>query len=147
MIGAEHFLDLAEHQVVMRVEEWRCPAGMDRQSLQGEWGSIRARAKQAGLSAVWLLYNSELQEFCLVTTLGRIAVSEHSAFPDLESVEVLAATTSLAQNYVEQGAESIYDRSSFILTVWFPVTGSDSDRTPLWPNSPPLPGPDYIIRS
>ena len=42
---------------------------------------------------------------------------------------------------VTRGARMIHDLTSFLYTVWFPVTGKASDRAPLWPNSPPLPAP------
>ena len=140
VIGAENFKDLDGHQCVMRMEEWRCNRDMDRTTLKNDWNGIREAAINTGLASVWLLYNDELREFGIVTTADR-AGPPPTDHPDVASLTTLAQSPSLAERYAADGAEKIFDRASFVFTVWFPVTGSPSDRVPLWPNSPPLPGP------
>jgi hypothetical protein len=140
VIGAEHFKDIEGHHVVMRHEEWRCPAVMNRESVSGDWTAIRDDARQAGLASVWLLYNEEAGEFGIVTTMGRVGTTA-SDHPDEASLRAIGELPSLAERYRENGTRMIHDQSSFLYTVWFPVTGGASDRPPLWPNSPPLPSP------
>lgn len=140
VMGAEQFRDIEGHHVVMRHEEWRCPEGMSRASLAKDWNDIRDEAKQAGLASVWLLYNEEAGEFGIVTTLDRTGTPAPDQ-PDVASLRALAASPSLAGRYQSRGARMIHDLTSFLYTVWFPVTGKASDRAPLWPNSPPLPAP------
>jgi len=140
VIGAENFKDLEGHQYVMRMEQWRSSPGMDRTTLKNDWNGIREAAIKSGLASVWLLYNDELREFGIVTTADR-AGPPPTDHPDVASLTTLAQSPSLAERYAGDGAEKIFDRASFVFTVWFPVTGDPSDRAPLWPNSPPLPGP------
>lgn len=140
VIGAEQFKDIDGHHVVMRHEEWQCPEDMSHESLEADWESLRDAAKQAGLASVWLLCNEKAGEFGIVTT-GDHAGPPPTDHPDEASLRALAASPSLAGRYQTKGARPLFDRSSFVYTVWFPVTGNASDRAPLWPNSPPLPGP------
>jgi hypothetical protein len=140
VMGAEQFSAMDGHHVVMRHEEWRCPRGMNRRMLADDWGSMRDQAKQAGLASVWLLYNEEAGEFGVITTMGRAGAPVHD-HPDEASLRAIAELSSVAERYRDAGARAIHDQSSYLYTVWFPVTGGDSDRPPLWPNSPPLPAP------
>ena len=140
VIGVEHFQDIDGHHVVMRHEEWQCPGDMNHNSLGKDWKSLRDAAQQAGLASIWLLYNEEAGEFGIVTTGDRVGQPSPD-HPGEASLRALAGSTSLAERYKSQGAAVIYDRSSFLYTVWFPVTGRATDRAPLWPNSPPLPAP------
>lgn len=140
VIGAEQFKDIDGHHVVMRHEEWRCPKAMNRKALADDWGDLKDEAKRAGLASVWLLCNEATGEIGLVTT-GDRAGQPSTDHPDEASLRALAESPSLARRYQSQGARPLFDRSSFVYTVWFPVTGGASDRAPLWPNSPPLPGP------
>jgi len=140
VIGAEQFRGIEGHHVVIRHEEWQCPESMSRESLADDWEAVRDAAKDEGLASVWLLHDEDAGEFGIVSTMDRAgpAPADH---PDEAGLQALAGSPSLAGQYISGGAVLLYDRSSFVYTVWFPVTGQASDRAPLWPNSPPLPAP------
>ncbi len=140
VIGAENFRPVAGHQVLMRMEEWRRPPGLDRATLARDWPGLRDDARAAGLSAAWLLWSDERGEIGLVTAGDRAGTPDPAA-PDLASLQALARARSPGSVYEKTGAERLLDRASFVFSVWFPITGGPSDRPPLWPNSPPLPGP------
>jgi hypothetical protein len=39
----------------------------------------------------------------------------------------------------------VFDRTSWVLTIWFPIVEGKSDVPALWPNSPPMPAPVYAM--
>ena len=138
--GAENLAAVEAHQIVMRVEEWQMPTGMMGRDLVQDWENIRDAARHQGLTAVWLLYDDARSEFGVVTSAARRG-SAATDEPDLASLQNLSASESLGARYQASGAAKIFDRSSFVFCVWFPITGDNTDLPPLWPNSPPLPGP------
>ncbi|MCC7414013.1 MAG: hypothetical protein IT495_20525 [Gammaproteobacteria bacterium] len=144
--GAENFAAVAGQQVVMRVEEWRVPAGVHLRDLRHDWPELRAQARTRGLSAAWLLGSEARGEIGLVSAGPRVD-GPATAGPDLASLEALADTPSLGTRYEAGGARKLYERTSFVFTVWFPLTGAGADRAPLWPNSPPLPAPSTPERA
>jgi hypothetical protein len=69
--------------------------------------------------------------------------------PDLhrpdESLHSLEASPSLGANFEEPTWVKVFDRTSLVLTIWFPVAEGKPDVPALWPNSPPMPAPNYVM--
>ena len=141
VIAAENFKDLQTQQGLMRVEEWRFNEGLDRKSVEAAWPSIREKAVDADLSSAWLLFNADRGEISIVTTTPSARATDESPQPDVAGLTSLAASPGIGAELEAPGVEKIFDRTSFIYTVWFPVTQDGSGKSPLFPNSPPFPAP------
>ena len=142
IVGMEDLGDVRTSQDAMRFQRWHLPAPTELEKLRTEhWPAIWASAQAAGLSSIWLLYCPDPHH----PQIGLVMASKlrddrkrDDELPSLAMLEGLASPASeLAANL---GATKVFDRTSWIYTVWFPVTGGD-DEAPLFPNSPPLPSP------
>jgi hypothetical protein len=134
------------NQVVTRMERWQVPAGADRSVLQGRWPLIVEGARQRWLSGVWLLDIPQDQLVGLVYFRDRVLPANPADQQDPQKVAEatlagLERLTPLGQVFDDQGWGRLFDRTQWVLTVWFPFVAGDQGRRPLWPNSPPLPGP------
>ena len=141
VIAAENFQDMHTQQGLMRIEEWRFNGDLDQESLEDTWPSIRGKAIDTNLSSAWLLLNVERGEISTVTTMPSASASGDSPQPDIDGLMKLAALPSIGAELETAGVEKIFDRTSFIYTVWFPVTQGGNGKLPLFPNSPPFPAP------
>ena len=139
VIGAYDFTPLETTQKVMRVERFSTTGGGHRW-LQSHWAAIRDRAEGVGMASVWLLDNEAQQAAALVTVADQVTGAQ-SAEPDFASVKALEGKPSLVLDGESSGQlERVFDRTSWVFTIWRPYRqGEQSDRA-LWPNSPPLPG-------
>src|SRR5215213_1238838 len=138
VIGAHNFQDLTK-QVVMRTERWSVPAANQKQALKQKWSQLLANAQQRGLTGVWLTYNKEEQLAQIVYFADRI-VPQDPFVPDFASLGALASAPPLGSIFDNQpGWAKTFDRSQWVLTVWFPFVLGDHGQPSLWPNSPPLP--------
>lgn len=77
----------------------------------------------------------------LVTVAGRAVAGVPP--PDLSGLEALSSPAPLAAIFHSPGWSKVFDRSSWVFTIWFPIAEGQPEQRPLWPNSPPLPAPDY----
>lgn len=145
VIAAENFRDLFTQQGLMRVEEWRLDAGTEHDSLVEAWPAIRGNAVTAGLSSFWMLYDAGRSEVSIVTTAPSKSAVGDSPEPDVGRLAALAALPSIGRMLETPGTEKIFDRTSFIYSIWFPVTRGGNDKPPLFPNSPPFPAPSRIL--
>src|SRR5204862_5583186 len=56
--------------------------------------------------------------------------------------EILAHSPPLGDSIAAmEGYSRIFDRTQFVLTVWYPFEPGDHGAPAVWPSSPPLPGP------
>jgi hypothetical protein len=143
LVGFEDFADVHTEQDVMRLERWHITARPAIEDLrERQWPEIRDRARAFGLSSVWLLYEPDEHhpQLGVVTVAGRDESTERGvSVADLSKLE---SRPSLGEALArELGGTKVFDRTSLVYMVWFPVTGSASDEPPVWPSSPPLPGP------
>jgi hypothetical protein len=143
VVGFEDFDDVRTAQDVMRFERWHVAARPDADDLrQHHWPAFRERAQASGLTSVWLLCEpaEHHPQIGLVTVAGRgPGDGRGTAVADLSPLESM---TSLGEALAgELGGTKVFDRTSLVYMVWFPITGSDADEPAVWPNSPPLPGP------
>lgn len=145
LVGAEDFADVRTDQHVMRFERWHTIDPADLGALrERHWPGIRGAARRARLSSVWLLYCPDEHH----PQIGLVTVASHDghtptgvAKDDLTRLESLPSPgAALAE---ELGATKVFDRTSWIHQVWFPLPagGADYEGSSPWPNSPPLPAP------
>lgn len=144
LVGAEDFASVRTHHDVVRFERWHTLAPHDVAALRDRhWQRLRERALDAGLASVWLLYSPDPchPQLGLVTVAGHgDHVPTGRADADLGVLEDLPSFgAGIAQAL---GATKVFDRTSWVYQVWFPLPAenADYDGASFWPNSPPLPG-------
>jgi len=129
---------------VIRSERWRLPQGPEQHNLEQYWPQVFKEAESRGLASVWRLHNEAEQLAGLVTIAGP-AASEDPSPPDDLSLRTLESSPSLFAVCEQSGWVSEFDRTSWVLTIWFPIAEGQPDVPALWPNSPPLPAPEYAL--
>jgi hypothetical protein len=143
LVGWEDFGDVRTDQDAMRLERWHITARPAIEDLrEQQWPVIRDRARAAGLTSVWLLYEADEHhpQLGLVTVAGREpGAPRGSSVADLSGLDGSPSLGGALAS--ELGGTKVFDRTSLVYMVWFPVTGGPGDEPPVWPNSPPLPGP------
>lgn len=138
VIGAHNFKDL-QYQTVLRTERFSVPHASQMHKLKQRWPQIMVAAAQRGLTGAWLLYNKEEQLVQIVYFADRVSPPDPYV-PDVEGLSKLASTTPLGAIFDGQsGWTKTFDRTQWVLTVWFPFVLGDHGLPSLWPNSPPLP--------
>lgn len=138
VIGAHNFQDL-QQQVVLRTERWSVPNASQMHTLKQRWPQLMAAAAERGLTGAWLLYNKEEQLVQIVYFADRI-VPQDPNVPDFASLGALESAPPLGAIFDgEAGWNKTFDRTQWVLTVWFPFVHGDHGQPSLWPNSPPLP--------
>jgi hypothetical protein len=140
VIGAQDFGDIHTRQVVVRTERWTTPQEHQRRLLKARWPAIRSAAQRRGLTSVWLLYNKQERLVSLVSFADRVAAPDPDA-PDFASLFALANSPSLGQAFDAAGWGKAFDRTQWVLTIWFPFEPGDQGEPSVWPNSPPFPAP------
>lgn len=140
VIGAHDFTDIHSTHVVVRTERWAVPSDNQRQLLKEGWPSVRAAAAAQGMSSIWLLYNRQDNMVSLVSVANRIA-PPNPYVPDFASLFALENTPSAGGVFDDAGWTPLFDRTSWVLTTWFPFHSGDVGEPSLWPNSPPFPEP------
>jgi hypothetical protein len=140
VIGAHDFTDIHSTHVVVRTERWSVPSDNQRKLLKERWPAVRAAAAAQGLSSVWLLYNKQEDVVSLVSVADRVAPPDPYA-PDFTSLFALEYAPSVGAVFNDAGWSPMFDRTSWVLTTWFPFHSGDTGEPSLWPNSPPFPEP------
>jgi hypothetical protein len=140
VIGAHDFAPLRTSQVVLRTERWRVPEQNQHKLLKERWPQIRAEAGERDLSSVWLLYNQTERLVALVYFANRV-VPPDPVVPDFASLAALEFAAPLGHHFDDQGWDRYFDRTQWVLTIWFPFVLGDQGEPSLWPYSPPLPEP------
>jgi hypothetical protein len=118
------------------------PADFNLCILQKRWAAIVDAAMKRGVTGAWLLSSQGM--VALVYYRGRTLPSTPADQNDPQkvagaSLAAVETMTPLGDVFSDQGWTKVFDRSSWILTTWFPL--ASPDRGALWPNSPPLPKP------
>lgn len=140
-IGAHDFGDIHTSQVVLRTERLAVPAENQRPLLKEQWPLVRDEAERRGYTSVWLLYNKQERLVSLVYFANRIGPTDPQT-PDWASLTALASAPPLSQVFADQHWTPTFDRTQWVLTIWFPVLWpGDVGEPSLWPNSPPFPQP------
>jgi hypothetical protein len=140
--GIEDVGDVDTSQHLMRFQRWALPRPSSAEDFRKEhWPGVREHAQQLGLTSVWLLYNPDQHhpQAGLVLAAARSSDSRSPAeLPSLSWLEQLASPGAAMASTLD--ATKVFDRTSWIYTVWFSVSGTGG-KMPLFPNSPPFPLP------
>jgi hypothetical protein len=138
VIGAHDFGDVHSLQIVLRTERWSLSkARQPLWTLKQRFDAVLAAAQARGLTSVWLLYDPEEALASLVYFAGRAGPSDPSV-PDIASLSILADAPRLGEIFDDQGWKRTFDRTQWVLTIWFPFALGDRGEPALWPNTPPF---------
>jgi hypothetical protein len=139
VIGAHHLGEI-DTRVIVRTERWSVPSQNQNHTLKQKWDEVLAEAAQRGLTSVWLLYSRSEQLVQLVYFANRI-VPQDPTVPDFASLSALENSPALGHHFDSQGWTKTFDRTQWVLTIWFPFVTGDNGEPSLWPHSPPFPAP------
>lgn len=139
VVGVREF-SAVDKQIVMRTERWHVPHGQLKQLLQQKWNDVEAEAAQRGMSSVWLTYNPDERLAQLVYFTDPI-VPANPQVPDFASLAALETAIPLGHIFHSYGWSKTFDRTQWVLTIWFPFAAGDHGAPSLWPHSPPFPQP------
>jgi hypothetical protein len=140
VIGAHDLADLHTAHRVVRSERWTLSGADPQAALEQAWPAVLAEAGQRGVTSVWLLYQEREQLAGLVTVADRVGPASTQE-PDFASLRALESSPSLGRSLTERGWTQVFDRTSWVLTLWLPLDAAAGRAPSLWPNSPPLPAP------
>jgi hypothetical protein len=138
VIGAHDFGDIHSSQIVLRTERWSLSkARQPLWTLKQRFDTVLAAARARGLTSVWLLYDPEEALASLVYFAGRAGPSDPT-MPDMASLSALGDAPRLGEIFDDQGWKRTFDRTQWVLTIWFPFALGDRGEPALWPNTPPF---------
>jgi hypothetical protein len=132
VVGVADLAPYDEYQAVLRTERFRVPATSQDSLLAASWSDILAEARRRGLTGVWLLHDQPEQLVSLVYFADRSSPLTPNS---------LEQAPPLGDVFADQGWIRTFDRTQWVLTIWFPFVLGDHGQPSVWPNSPPLPGP------
>ena len=135
-----HHLGEIETRIIVRTERWSVSNRNQVATLKHKWDEILAEARTRGLTSVWLLYNRDERLVQLVYFANRI-VPQDPTTPDFASLEALEFSLALGHHFDDQPWTKTFDRTQWVLTIWFPFVTGDNGEPSLWPHSPPFPEP------
>jgi hypothetical protein len=139
VIAAQDLADIHTAHTVIRSERWQLPPG--NHPLEHAWSSIHQEAERRSLASVWLLQNVKSRLAGLISVAGPGMPGVHQS--DGASLRALESSPSLGAVFEQQGWAKMFDRTSWVLTIWFPIVDRGTEPSALWPNSPPWPAPPY----
>jgi hypothetical protein len=131
VVGAEEFTPSGTTHYFMRTERFRAPATHTQQKVAARWIQVRDEAQRRGLSGVRLNYDHQ----------SRLVEIIHLADRALFDLLGLESLPTLGLPLLEDGCSKNFDRTQFVLTIWYPFVAGDHGPPAPFPNSPPLPGP------
>ena len=143
IVAVEDFGDVESQQNIMRFERWHLPAYPEAENLRAEWWPrIRDAAVEAGLTSAWLLADPHEYHPQLGLVTAALGAESHQGGQSTMDLSKLESMTSLGEQLADHlGGTKVFDRTSWIYMIWFPIEAGDrSPDTALWPCSPPLPG-------
>ncbi len=139
VIGGYHF-DEIDKRIIVRTERWSVPDHNQTQALQHKLDRIVGEAARRGMTSVWLLYSRQENLVQLVYFTDRIVPPDPNV-PDFASLAALENSTPLGHQFDSLGWTKTFDRTQWVLTIWFPFVTGDNGQPSLWPHSPPFPAP------
>jgi len=139
VIGAHDFKSVQDSQRVYRTERWTADA-QAQTAVTGQWIALRDRAEELGYSSIWLLNSPEQGELALVTIADRAPESPFDKLDFASIAELESAPALINESSAPGTMRKVFDRTSWIFTIWLPYREGEVHQPPIWPNSPPLPG-------
>lgn len=140
--GARDFGDVTTQQTVMRFERWHVPALPSMAELRDSFDGIATSAQSAGATSAWLLAGcDEVHPQLGLVTAYHVDPARAAGGSTTALDEIGAAPSFGAELATSLRGTKVFDRTSWIYMVWFPIEeGDESPDNALWPVSPPLPG-------
>jgi len=135
-----HHLGEIDTRIIVRTERWSVSNQDQVETLTQKWDGILAEARTRGLTSVWLLYNKDERLVQLVYFANRIAPQDPTT-PDFASLAALEFSPALGHHFDDQAWAKTFDRTQWVLTIWFPFVTGDNGEPSRWPFSPPFPEP------
>lgn len=139
VIAGYNFDDI-DTRIIVRTERWSVPNHNLTNTLKNKWDDILAESARRGFTSVWLLYSRREQLAQLVYFTDRVAPADPNV-PDFASLAALETATPLGHHFDAFGWTKTFDRTQWVLTIWFPFVNGDQGQPSLWPHSPPFPAP------
>lgn len=139
VIGAHHLGEI-QTRIIVRTERWSVPRHNQTQRLKQKWDEILEEAAARSMTSVWLLYNREERLAQLVYFTDRVAPPDPTT-PDFASLAALETAPPLGHHFDAYNWTKTFDRTQWVLTIWFPFATGDTGLPSLWPHSPPFPAP------
>jgi len=142
IVGARDFGDVTTQQTVMRFERWHVPSLPPMGELRRSWDAVEGAAGSAGATSAWLLSGCDEVHPQLGTVTAYQADPSHAGDADNATLDAIGGRPSVGAELAKSlGGTKVFDRTSWIYMIWFPIDeGDTSPDTALWPVSPPLPG-------
>jgi hypothetical protein len=142
VIGAYDLADIRAAHAVIRLERWQLPSN-PQDDLKHTWTLVYREAQRRGLASVWLLHNKR-EHLAGLVSIARRAESTDFRRPENASLLALESSSSLITKFDQPLWKKVFDRTSWVLTIWLPISEAGPKFPALWPNSPPLPAPPDI---
>ncbi|MEW5849457.1 MAG: hypothetical protein AB2A00_11620 [Myxococcota bacterium] len=140
LIGNADLGDVNTQQVVMRTERFRVPHSNQQHQLREAFTALVGEAQSRGLTGVRLAYNKH-EELVELTYFANRVGQPLPFTPDFASLFALQHAPALGESLLALGYSRVFDRTQFVLTVWYPFVAGDHGTPAPFPNSPPLPAP------
>lgn len=140
VVGAHDFDSLQTAQASVRIQLWQAPTHRAGQIARAAWRELKAAAEEMSLSGIWLAFEPDTDRIALITVIHR---TESARGDDYDAWNRLSSEPSTGNVLSKDAAlASVHDACMWIFTVWQPPRNG-TQTLGLWPNSPPLPSPDY----
>lgn len=140
VIGAHKFASIETSQVVVRTERGTLSNNVSKYDLLNYWPTLRQQARERGLSAIWFMYNPQ-EDLAQVVYFGARVGTPDPTTPDFASLNALASAPSFSSTVSSSDWTPTFDRTQWVLTVWYPFEAGDQGQPSLWQHSPPFPQP------
>jgi hypothetical protein len=142
VVGGQDWASPASHALI-RSELWRLTPGHEC-DLEQAWLQIWQEAEAVGMASVRLLHN-EAEQMVGLVSIARRVTSIDLRHPDDANLHGLETSPSLGTMFEEPNWVKVFDRTSWVLTIWSPIAEGKPDGPAIWPNSPPMPAPAYAM--
>ena len=142
VIGAHDVRQCHSSQIVLRTERWSLRnARQPTQTLEQKFDAVLADAQARGLTSVWLFYRGG-GGARVPRRFGGKGWPAIPAEPDYASLGALANAPQLGGGIsMTKAGTWTFDRTQWVLTIWFPFALGYCGEPALWPNTPPFPQP------
>lgn len=124
-------------QLIMRTERFTMSGPCPARTLESTWEAIRREATDRHMAAVWLLYN-DVENLAQIVYYNDRIVPYDPNILDFASLGFVAGGVPLGHHLAEKGWARTFDRTQWVLTIWFPFVKGDHGKESLWPHSPPF---------
>ncbi|WP_027583989.1 hypothetical protein [Bradyrhizobium sp. Ai1a-2] len=139
--GAHDIAPITTHDLT-RFERYSVDNAKFEARLPELFPAFLEAARRLDLAHITLMFQPEYNLVGVLTAATRESRQTPSFEPLRLSVDKLALRGSASEaRLTELGAQKIFDRTSFNVAVWLPLSAQAGGEPAIWPNSPPIPEP------